>query len=255
MENLKERKTGFSKKLKFHIYIRAKYWACSKVAADIGSDMSTPHKISMSFQFHKWFLRPCNSPWCDCVLSVSSDYSGILADVAADLSQRLLWSQGPGSPSGQGLHANVGASQQNYSPGEKEMVFSLVYRRTFGHWAIWLYLSGNPFLTLTRTWYWGPGICPQTLMILISMRLETSENNLLAFMLSLVVLFIRFVLFLCVSLIFFHCSFIVLLLKHGHFYFHIFFTQLVMQYIFVPALNKHCGIIIIHEGSYVPPSH
>ena len=100
MENLKERKTGFSKKLKFHIYIRAKYWACRKVAADIGSDMSTPHKISMSFQFHKWFLRPCNSPWCDCVLSVSSDYSGILADVAADLSQRLLWSQGAGSPSG-----------------------------------------------------------------------------------------------------------------------------------------------------------
>ena len=157
-------------------------------------------------------------------------------------------------PQREGLHANVGASQQNYSPEEKEMVFSLVYRRTFGHWAIWLYLSGNPFLTLTRTWYWGPGICPQTLMILISMKMETSENNLLAFMLSLVVLF-WFVLFLCVSLIFFHCSFIVLLLKHGHFYFHIFFTQLVMQYIFVPALNKHCGIIIIHEGSYVPPSH
>ena len=93
-------------------------------------------RIPYPFSFReRWFLSPFDSPWCYCVLSVSSDYSGILADVAADLSQRLLWSQGPGSPSGQGLHANVGAIQQNYSPEEKEMIFSLVYRPSY-IWAL-----------------------------------------------------------------------------------------------------------------------
>ena len=215
------------------------------------------HHSSISFHCQKWFLPPFDSPyWCHRVLFLIIWLFRHLGRCSSiDLSQSLHWLQGPGSPSSQGLHANVGASQQNYSPGEKEMVFSLVYRRTFGHWAIWLYLSGNPFLTLTRTWYWGPGICPQTLMILISMKMENSENNLLAFMLSLAVLFGLYFFSVC------HYYFSTVLSLYFFVeiktwtYFHIFFTQSVKQYIFVPALNKHCGIIIIHEGSYVPPSH
>ena len=140
-------------------------------------------------------LIPCLIPCHVSVVKISVIWS-LLARVPA-LSQGLglitrRWLPRPGwqATCQCRIQAEYSPTKRNYSLSARTsqgqcFVYCLSY--IWGHWAIWLYLSGNPFLTLTRTrrgigggglvsghwWYWW-----------YYYRWKMAENNLGIFLLG-----------------------------------------------------------------------